>query len=134
MPDPESATITRTEPRIRRTASLITSPERVCWIAFSSSASTARPRRSPASQDLHDEAVEGDGLGPEKVGILRRGDQQQLLGEALEPGQLADHDVDVTAVPRVGEAAREQLRVAEGDRDRGLELMGGVLQEPALGR
>ncbi len=107
----------RTEPRTRRTESLITSPEPVCWIAFSSSASRARPRRSRSALTVTASSLpscqrrravgrqrrrtsmtkpsSATGSGRRKSGFSRRRDQQQLLVEALEPGQLADHDVDV---------------------------------------
>ena len=89
-------------------------------------------RRAPAQEHGRDEGVQRGRLEAEEVGILGRGDKQQPLAQALQPLQLADNDVDVTLPLPAGEIAGQQLGVAERDRDRGPELMGGILQELAL--
>jgi alpha-beta hydrolase superfamily lysophospholipase len=88
--------------------------------------------RPPPAQQLDDEAVQGDRLRAQEVGIPGRRDDQQPLGDPPQPAQLAQDDADVLCFLLAGQLAGQQLGVPERDGDRRAELMGGVLEEPAL--
>ena len=86
----------------------------------------------PAADMIRDQPVELNVLRVQERGVARCGDEQQPLGDPPQPVQLADDNADVLALLLACEVGREQLGVAECDRDRGPELVRGVLQELPL--
>src|SRR6266516_6214754 len=62
----------------------------------------------------------------------RRSQQQQPVRRAAQPGQLAGDHPGVRGHALVGDRLLDQFGVAERDRDRGAQLVGGVHEELAL--
>ena len=91
--------------------------------------------RHPLAEHLHRKVIKADRLGTQEIGVLRGGDHQQPLAQPPEPDKLADDHLDVALLmaAAVGQLAGQQFGVAERDGDRGAQLVGGILQEPALG-
>ena len=103
------------------TDNCMTSVRRVCLTAFSSSASSASAEPLavgrhdhlveppdppgpvggglPAADQLRDQLVERDRLRVQERRVGGGGDDQQPLGDAAQPVQLADDDVDVLGLP-----------------------------------
>ena len=90
-------------------------------------------RRPPAPDQLRDQLVKGKRLRVQECRVGGGGDDEKPFGDPPQPGQLADDDRDVLTLLAVArERAGQQLGVAEADRDRRPQLVGGVLQEPPL--
>ena len=126
----------------------------VCCTAFSSSASMARASRSPSAATTawsswptsqrrvaagrHRRSCStansgrASGSGRRKSGFSEAAMSSSRSLRLLQPVQLADHHVDVALALLAGQVPGQQLGVPERDGDRGLELMRGVHEEPAL--
>ena len=139
------------------TDSWMRSPSRVCLIAFSSSASMARPSRSASARHRR-------GVEPSQLPLARRGrpppaDQPRPRTRPAGPVRSAgSRDPRPPAIMSRRSLSRrsrvispstiwmsrssllpsrslgEEFGVGESDRDRGPQMVRGVLEEPALGR
>ena len=158
MPSPESSTTRHAvaASSSRRTESLIVSPGPVCWTAFSTRASTASSRRSRSASTVtasscpvvqtrravgrhrHSASVRklsrATGARERNSGSCDAAISSRRSLRLFEPRQLAEHHVDVLLFALTRELRRQQLGVAQGDRDRRSELVRGILEEPALAR
>jgi hypothetical protein len=82
-------------------------------------------------QDLHGQVGHVHRSQGQEVRLLGLGEHDEVVDNAAHPVQLVgDQGGGVAAVRRV---VAHQLQVAADDRDRGAQLVAGVVQEPPLG-
>ena len=86
----------------------------------------------PAADQAGDHLVKLHVLGVQERRVAGRHDEQEPLGDPAQPAQLADDDLDVLVLLLAADGPREQLGVPERDRDRGPQLVCGVLEKAPL--
>src|SRR5438093_8247980 len=88
-------------------------------------------RRPPVVRIQHDPA-DVDRQPMEEVRILLPGQQEQAVGQPPESLELILDDAGIVRDHRIPGGAFDELGMAERNRDRRAELVGGVLDEPPL--
>jgi hypothetical protein len=89
-------------------------------------------RAAPPAERVDHQGLDLDRRQLQEIRTARRGEQQHPGGQPPQPPQFVGDHPGVLGDHRVGDGPPDELRMAKRHGDGRAQLVGGVLQEPAL--